>query len=362
MKYPKEHDPSSLFYRQVTMSLSLVPLLRQVSLGQRTMSYQSEQGTTVPTLDKASTVVFSGESDSDMALISKTLHDEPSGYKAYPALTLVYFFECRDLDHSEYLSKSLQLSALIGKPLTSVSVLDRKDLLDYLSGAKDECAGLVQSNIAQDSGIKTSLYGKQSESDAISPTTIKPPIAIDFSRVTQAERSFIQLVKSRERVLRDSTIVLLVQKTGKGFEALRAQFSQERTLKRKQEARDAVSKGKESDDKKQRVHSSKSTTHISPSKSSSQKKSASNAATVQQKPIIIVPSAVSSLITLYNAKDLLMDQNFVSSDSYREKGVKRPTQVTIMRDPSKVGPGIPTTYEVIDAVDKLKSDDWYAIY
>jgi len=71
-------------------------------------------------------------------------------------------------------------------------------------------------------------------------------------------------------------------------------------------------------------------------------------------PIIIVPSAITSLITLFNAKEFLQDGVFVSTVEKKNKGTKKESMITIER--KKVNSVL--TYRVIDNVAKLSPKDW----
>ncbi|ESP00596.1 hypothetical protein LOTGIDRAFT_186348, partial [Lottia gigantea] len=72
-------------------------------------------------------------------------------------------------------------------------------------------------------------------------------------------------------------------------------------------------------------------------------------------PIIIIPAAGTSLITMYNAKDILQDFKFVSTEDKRAQGTKRDNEVLIQR--RKPG-GLTVPYRIIDNPLKLSPDDW----
>lgn len=72
-------------------------------------------------------------------------------------------------------------------------------------------------------------------------------------------------------------------------------------------------------------------------------------------PIIIIPSANTSLITMYNAKDILQDLKFVSHEEKRASGSKRENEILLQR--RKDG-GLTVPYRVIDNPQKLTNADW----
>ncbi|VAH95937.1 unnamed protein product [Triticum turgidum subsp. durum] len=76
-------------------------------------------------------------------------------------------------------------------------------------------------------------------------------------------------------------------------------------------------------------------------------------------PIILVPSASQTLITIYNVKDFLEDFVFVPSDEKMRamKGSPKPECVTLQKKHVR-GAGGPVAFEVRDKPASLKADDW----
>nr|CAB3229287.1 parafibromin [Phallusia mammillata] len=78
---------------------------------------------------------------------------------------------------------------------------------------------------------------------------------------------------------------------------------------------------------------------------------------VSRTPIIIIPAATTSLITLYNAKDILQDLKFISTKQKKSEGMKRDNEVLIQRRKDNGATSVP--YRVIDNISKLQThDDW----
>lgn len=84
-------------------------------------------------------------------------------------------------------------------------------------------------------------------------------------------------------------------------------------------------------------------------------------------PIILIPAGTTSLITLYNAQDLLQDYKFISSDEKKAQGGRRENEVLIQRrkdiQPAQAGTGGASTtvtvpYRVIDNPARLQPNDW----
>ncbi|XP_052093562.1 parafibromin-like [Mytilus californianus] len=72
-------------------------------------------------------------------------------------------------------------------------------------------------------------------------------------------------------------------------------------------------------------------------------------------PIIIIPAALTSLITMFNAKDMLQEFRFVSTDDKKGQGAKRDNEVLIQR---RKNGGLTVPYRIIDSAAKLSTDDW----
>ncbi|KAK8768243.1 hypothetical protein V5799_015291 [Amblyomma americanum] len=76
---------------------------------------------------------------------------------------------------------------------------------------------------------------------------------------------------------------------------------------------------------------------------------------VSRTPIIIIPAATTSLITMYNAKDILQDLRFISTDEKKSQGCKRENAVLIQRRRNR---GATVSYRVIDNPSALAPEDW----
>lgn len=72
-------------------------------------------------------------------------------------------------------------------------------------------------------------------------------------------------------------------------------------------------------------------------------------------PIIIIPATNTSLITMYNAKDILQDLRFVSTDEKKGQGCTRENDLLLQR--RKDG-NVTVPYRVIDNPAKLTPQDW----
>ena len=76
---------------------------------------------------------------------------------------------------------------------------------------------------------------------------------------------------------------------------------------------------------------------------------------VSRTPIIIIPAAPKSLITMFNVKEILQDLKFVSTEEKRAAGTKRENDVLIQR--RKEG-GLTVPYRVLDNPGRLNNAEW----
>ena len=72
-------------------------------------------------------------------------------------------------------------------------------------------------------------------------------------------------------------------------------------------------------------------------------------------PIIIIPVASASLVSMLNAKDLLQDMRFVAPEEKRAGGARRDNEVLIQRLKPD---GTTVPYRVVDAPMKLSPEEW----
>jgi len=73
-------------------------------------------------------------------------------------------------------------------------------------------------------------------------------------------------------------------------------------------------------------------------------------------PLIIVPGALTALLTIYNAKDFLSEGVFISSIEKKNNGMKKENSIIIER--KKANTDTLLRYQVIDNATKLSPKDW----
>lgn len=78
-------------------------------------------------------------------------------------------------------------------------------------------------------------------------------------------------------------------------------------------------------------------------------------------PIIIVPAAATSLITIYNTRELLEDYRYIPSEDRKKAGAKKVSELVIQRKkphPSISGQTITSPFKVIDNPLRLSPQEW----
>uniref|UniRef100_A0A8C5Y8R8 Parafibromin n=1 Tax=Microcebus murinus TaxID=30608 RepID=A0A8C5Y8R8_MICMU len=84
---------------------------------------------------------------------------------------------------------------------------------------------------------------------------------------------------------------------------------------------------------------------------------------VSRIPIIIIPTATTSLITMFNAKDILQDLKFVPSDEKKKQGCQQQNGTLIHRRKDQLQPGgaavsVTVPYKIVDQPFKLMPQEW----
>ncbi|KAL3113441.1 hypothetical protein niasHT_013551 [Heterodera trifolii] len=75
---------------------------------------------------------------------------------------------------------------------------------------------------------------------------------------------------------------------------------------------------------------------------------------VSRVPIIIIPAGASSLITIYNAQEILQDLRYVSTEEKKQFSSKRENEL-LLQIPKN---GVTVPYRVVDNPTRLKDEEW----
>ncbi|KAF5465744.1 hypothetical protein F2P56_015723 [Juglans regia] len=273
----------------------------------------------------------------------------------YTLETLLYFVRNHHVKHIEYLQKART------QGIPAVTLPDRKPLLEYLQGkvsSSDAIEFLVPPNTINlnlnnsrfpDLPLASSLI--PSESTAPNPNAVD-----DFSEPTaqNADLSSTKMIQAIERPLKDRES-LLECKQRDFYSVLVASTKREEERQRieSQQRKDGLVA-------KSRLMGSEETRYGDESgydATPKPKMHLKGSKIGEGVPIILVPSAFQTLITIYNVKEFLEDGVFIPTDVKvkQMKGTK-PDCVTVQKKFSR--DRVVTAYEVRDKPSALKADDW----
>ncbi|KAL2913640.1 Rho GTPase-activating protein [Polyrhizophydium stewartii] len=327
-----------------------------------------------------------------------------SGYKDYEVGSVLFFFLNMTLDHQSYL-RQLSATATQGRDVVPISFIDRKDLIDYLTGViatsvnvrsavSHAGTGDGTAGSAAGEGISAATSLDAFVQEIARKRKILPeatvlvravaqdlslfvvcPVLTQMSRRMQDKENTKRICAIERTINTPSSVMSIISGTKESPTSSFRRLANFTSIQK--QAYDKFVRGKD-DSSRTAQSSSKPTSSRNPrlqkSQSSSQQKSKPDLKTTKiaaaaasgklQKPtkdafpIIMVPAAAQSLLTLYNVKEFLIDQKFTSTDEYRNRGEHKPTQVILERDPSKLAPGSQKKFLVLDSIETLRPPDW----
>ncbi|KAG0055912.1 accessory factor associated with RNA polymerase II [Gryganskiella cystojenkinii] len=317
-------------------------LLREFTIAKKPITLVTANGTLATELTDAADIVFAdGKQTFKFPRNTPTNYRRGASDETYTLETLLFLLQRSHLSVAEYSLEGAQ------KGIQIVSILDKRLVLDYLTGVT-----ATSSNIIHIPSETSKRPGDEIVDDTHGEAK-KQKLAAHTGHGD--ENDVLRLIISKERLARTTASVLRgnksfanIQKIGIGI-----------LLKSK--AKDDKAPAKKPQDAKPAGTPAPSTSAAN--RPSSTNPSANPSAQIKSKssssriPIIIVPAAVTSMLTMYNIKQLLEDQLFVDSQEIREKGTPKPSRMVIERR-QKPNESHKTPYHVIDNVDHLRPEDW----
>lgn len=245
----------------------------------------------------------------------------------YTLETLIYFITNYHLKHVDYMQNARALR------IPPVTLPDRKALLDYLTGkikSSDSILPLDFPNIPH-----------------VAPVNVDRNLELDGNEFAALdglvnEKNSIELIRAREKPIKDRQGMLVSK--GRDFYSV-------------------LTSAMKRDEERQRMEGLQRKDNIvAKNRIESRGLGLGEETTKMRKigegvPIILVPSAFSTLITIYNVKEFLEDGVFIPTD-VKVKQVKggKPDCVTVQKKFSR--DRVVTAYEVRDKPSALKSEDW----
>ncbi|TKY71140.1 CDC73-like protein [Spatholobus suberectus] len=254
----------------------------------------------------------------------------------YTLETLVHYIKNHHLKHTEY----IQNTFAVGIP--SVTLPDRKPLLQYLQGTLSS----------------TDSIEYRPEDPSFAPKSNPPPHSQAEDQLEKSdELDLMSVIRSVERPLKDRQS-LLECKNRDFYSVLVAATKREEERQRmeshqRKDGLVAKSRLMGSDDRGLGFPDDMGAYDPTPKP----KMHLKGTKIGEGVPIILVPSAFQTLITIYNVKEFLEDGVYIPTDvKVKQMKGTRPDCVTVQKKLSR--DRVVTAYEVRDKPSSLKPDDW----
>ncbi|XP_024021227.1 protein CDC73 homolog isoform X2 [Morus notabilis] len=275
----------------------------------------------------------------------------------YTLETLVYYIKNHQAKHTEY----LQNARTQGFP--AVTFIDRKPLLDYLTGkvsTSDSIEFLVPQNPRFPDPPIPSSVDEYRPDDVVLGDAVEHGAVDERARVGDGELEkvdFMAMIRASERPLKDREALLECK--GRNFHAVltaSVRREEERQRAESQQRKDGlVAKNRLMSADERGIGGYGDDSGYDPAPKPKMK----GGKIGEGVPIILVPSAFQTLITIYNVKEFLEDGVFIPTDvKVKQMKGPKPDCVTVQKKFSRDRDRVVTAYEVRDKPSALKAEDW----
>ncbi|KAI7904557.1 RNA pol II accessory factor, Cdc73 family-domain-containing protein [Cokeromyces recurvatus] len=317
------------------MASDPLSLLREFTINDKPVTLLNEEGEKVMNITEAKKIKFT-----DDAIFPR---DTPTNFKktnatdneTYTLETLIFLVQTSQVDNSVYFKECRT------RGIEHVSIVDRRKILDYLTGKVDQSPNVSISNLGE----------KRTRDDAnyFDSTTKKMKV----NPLTSANSiKTVKEVLSREREMTTRSTILKGSKNFTHAINLAKQLVLGKDVPTNPRPNTTQKSGASQPSSSNHKSSSAS---IKPSTKSTPINKTPKLSSKDRIPIIIVPAAPTAKFTLYNIKQFLEEQKYVDSQVLREEGLKKPERVTVERTKSN-GQIVP--YHIVDSVANFKQNDW----
>nr|GMD83754.1 protein CDC73 homolog [Ipomoea batatas] len=273
-----------------------------------------------------------------------------TGYRSkqgnrYTLETLVHFITNPNLKHTDYIQQARS------NRIHPVTLPDRKPLLDYLTGkiSSSDSIEFIKYDAASVPAAPT-IAGAATESNgnAYVEGNVIPDAGV------LENQNPIEMIRAMEKPLRDRESILL-SKNRDFYTVLTAAVRRDEERQRAEAlqrkdglvAKSRLERGMGYGGGEDMGYdgATKTKIHLKGSKIG------------EGVPIILVPSAFSTLITIYNVKEFLEDGVYIPTDvKLKQMNGQKPECVTVQKKFSR--DRVVTAYEVRDKPSALKTEDW----
>lgn len=270
------------------------------------------------------------------------------GGSLYTLEALVHYVKNIHLKLGEYMQSTVKNS------VPAVTLPDRKPLLDYLTGrvaSSDSIDYLLLQQQNAQSQKQNEEYRPDQDNSAFVSRENDANTVEEFGR---EDVDYIMLIRSNERPLKSRDAILECK--NRDFHSVLVNST------KREEERQRIESHQRKDGlvAKSRLMGAEERGIVG----FNDDYDAGNPKSKMRKigegvPIILVPSAFQTLITIYNVKEFLEDGVYIPNDvkAKEMKGVK-PDCITVQKKFSRDRERVVTAYEVRDKPSALKPDDW----
>lgn len=266
----------------------------------------------------------------------------------YTLETLLNFIKNHHLKHVEYIQNSRTLK------IPSVTLPDRKPLLDYLSGNISSHDAIefipsvhpiphpdVEEYRPDDPNLLDFPQAPTKVDESDDPPNLNPDRPLDY----------VSMIRAVERPLKDRESLLECRH--RDFHSLLLASTRREEERQRKDSGIATAKGR--DDRWKDGDAGLGAGFDSTPKPKMHHL-LKGSKVGEGVPIILVPSAFQTLITIYNVKEFLEDGVFVPTDAKVKAGAVKPDCVTVQKKFSR--DRVVAAYEVRDKPSALKPEDW----
>ncbi|KAI8642363.1 RNA pol II accessory factor, Cdc73 family-domain-containing protein [Parasitella parasitica] len=307
-------------------------LLREFTISNKPVSLLDAGGQTVTNISDAKTIQFNEKTTFPRDAPTNFKKTNAADNETYTLETLIFLVQNAQLDNSAYFKECR------ARGIEHVSIVDRRKILDYLTGKVDQSPNVASVNKQE----------KRSQEDVIleESSTKKQKVA---PLKSDDSIKLVKEVLAREREITTRSSVL------KGTKNFTHAINLAKQLVLGKEVAPAgrshaAQKSAQSGSSGQRSANAAT----KPTKSAIAAKG-SKLSSRDKIPLVIVPAAPTAKFTLYNIKKFLEEQIYVDSQVLREEGLKKPERVTVER---KKANGQIVPYHIVDSVAQFKQTDW----
>ncbi|KAL5541536.1 hypothetical protein UlMin_009246 [Ulmus minor] len=284
----------------------------------------------------------------------------PTAYRSkqgnlYTLETLVYYIKNHQVKHTDYIQNARN------QGIPSVTFPDRKPLIDYLTGkvsTSDSIEFLVPQNPRfPDLPLPAVEEYRPDDGAILDADDVVEAGPVHDSAPDSERGDCMNLIRTSERPLKDREALLECK--GRNFFAVltaSTRREEERQRMESQQRKDGlVAKSRLMSADERGLGGYGDDLGYDPAPKPKMK----GGKIGEGVPIILVPSAFQTLITIYNVKEFLEDGVFIPTDvkAKQMKGPK-PDCVTVQKKFSRDRDRVVTAYEVRDKPSALKPEDW----